>query len=151
MCLSEWIQSGENFVYLMYFTRNGPLLSRIIADSPKLPLGWAQFRKYIHTPPQTQRTCIHKYLHPPIYIYVQCMYHHTHACGTLKSTFKQTYPRGHNIHVLTETNWLFIYCIHRDTCVENMFVDRKDQRLSHTGIRSHFVFENYGYSLYSKA
>lgn len=99
-------------------------------------------------------TCIHRYLQPYIYIYLyiytQCTYNHTHACGILTSIFKPTYSNGHKIHILTETYLLGPYHIHRDTCIENVFVHRKHQCVSHTGIRSHFIFENYGYEVYTK-
>lgn len=80
-------------------------------------------------------------------MYIQYTYNHTHACGILTSDFKPTYPKGHKIHVLLETNLLCIYCIHRGTCIENVYVHRKHQQLSHTGIGSHFIFKNYGYSI----
>lgn len=75
------------------------------------------------------------------------MHNHTHACDILTSAFKSTYPKGHKTHVLTEMNLPCIFT-HRDTCIENMFAHRKHQHLPHTGIRSHFIFDNYGYSLY---
>lgn len=129
----------------MYVIRNEPLLSRPMADPSKLPLVFAQFKKYIYT--HTYKA--HVYIFTPIRnIYVQCTYNHTHACSIGTSALKSTYPKGHKVQILTETNLLCIYCIHIDTCIENGFVHRKHQHLSHTGIRSHFIFENYGYSLY---
>lgn len=104
---SEYIQSGENFVYLMYFMRNKPLLSCVTADSPERPLVLAQFKKYIHTHTHKAYVYVNIYIHTYAYIYIQYTYNHIHACGILTSAFKPTYPRGHKIHVLTETNLLY--------------------------------------------
>lgn len=122
-----------------------PLPSHITADPPKRALVLTQFKKYIHTHTHQARVHIFTPIHS---IYTQCTNNHTHACGILTSALKPTYPKGHKTHVLTEMNLPCIYCTHRDTCIENTFVHRKHQHLSHTGIRSHFIFENCGYSLY---
>lgn len=69
---------------------------------------------FILPPTHTQRTCIRKYLHPHIYIYVQCTYHHTHACGTLKALLNKP-TQGGTKYIYLQKRIDFSYTVYIET------------------------------------
>lgn len=114
-----------------------------MADPPKLSLVRTA-EKNVFTPTHTKH--MYTQILTLIHIHLYTMHiSNTHAVAFLTNVF--------NLPIQRDTKYTLIgtvcvYIAHIDTCIESMFVLRKHPHLPHTGIRSHFVVENYGYRLH---